>query len=353
MKDELISVVIIVYNTSNFLGECIESVINQTYKKLDIVIVNDGSTDNSSEIVNKYLEKDSRINFIDRKINMGTMYTRQEGYKNSKGKYISFVDSDDFLKKDAIEKMYNDLLNESVDFVKSNFVKYKNGIFFDNKNVIKENYKICKENFEPKIYDILFKTIYLNSMCGNLIKKEKLSCILDINKDAIYAEDILCNYYMFKSIESMFIESNELYVYRVNESSITNVIDEERIRKKLIDATCCYSNMYDNLATLNLKNESYYKEIIVEKLLNVFCFSMISIANFSNKKEFYAFFDKILSEINTNGLFYNYKYKNILKNNCLYKICNNCILKNKKRTFYMTSKLAGFIKKIKEKIKGR
>lgn len=347
MKNDLISVVIIVYNTSNYLEECIESVINQTYKNLDIVIVNDGSTDNSSEIVKKYLKKDSRINFIDRKINMGTMYTRQEGYKNSKGRYISFVDSDDFLKKEAIEKMYNDLINESVDFVKSNFVKYKKGIFIDNKNVIKENFKIFKENFEPEVYDILFKTIYLNSMCGNLVKKEKLSCILDINKDAIYAEDILCNYYMFKSIESMYIETNELYVYRVNDSSITNVVNEERILKKINDAICCYLNMYDDLTTLDLKNELYYKEIIVEKLLNVFCISLISVANYYSKKNFYVFFNKILNEININSLFCNYKYKNFLKNNCLYKICNNCILKNKKRTFYMTSKLVGFIKKIK------
>ena len=123
MEKELISIIIIVYNTEQFISECIESIINQTYRNLDIVIVNDGSKDNSSQIIKKYAKKDKRINFIDRKINKGTMYTRQEGYKNAKGKYVSFVDSDDMLRNDAIEVLYNSIKETNSDVVKSNLIK--------------------------------------------------------------------------------------------------------------------------------------------------------------------------------------------------------------------------------------
>lgn len=96
---DLVSVVISVYNVQKYLKTCIKSVINQSYKNLEIIIVNDGSPDNSLNIIKEYSEIDSRIVLIDKK-NEGVSAARNDGIKKAKGKYIFFLDGDDFLDKD-------------------------------------------------------------------------------------------------------------------------------------------------------------------------------------------------------------------------------------------------------------
>ena len=108
MKEELISIVIPVYNVRDYVGKCIESVICQTYKELEIIIVNDGSTDNSLDIVRKYERKDKRIKVIDKQ-NGGLSDARNTGLKQATGKYIMFLDSDDFIDRDMLSVLHCNL----------------------------------------------------------------------------------------------------------------------------------------------------------------------------------------------------------------------------------------------------
>ena len=103
---ELISVVLNVYNEEKLFPKCLESVINQTYKNLDILIINDGSTDNTLNICKAYQNKDKRIRIINQE-NMGLAKSRNVGIENSIGEYLYFVDSDDFIAEDTIEYLYN------------------------------------------------------------------------------------------------------------------------------------------------------------------------------------------------------------------------------------------------------
>jgi len=119
---EKISVIIPVYNTSKYLKRCLDSIINQTYVNLEIICINDGSKDNSLEILNQYKKKDDRIIIIDKE-NQGVSAARNDGIKNSTGMYITFVDSDDWLELDAIEILYKTLINEKVDVVRGNYYK--------------------------------------------------------------------------------------------------------------------------------------------------------------------------------------------------------------------------------------
>lgn len=107
-KTELISVIIPVYNVYDYVGKCIESVINQTYKELEIIVINDGSTDNSLDIIKAYEKKDKRIKVIDKK-NGGLSDARNVGIDASTGKYIMFLDSDDFIDENMIKIMYENL----------------------------------------------------------------------------------------------------------------------------------------------------------------------------------------------------------------------------------------------------
>lgn len=109
-KEDLISIVIPVYKVELYLEKCIESIINQTYKNLEIIIVDDGSPDNCPKICDEYAQKDNRIKVI-HKENGGLSDARNAGIDVAAGKYIAFVDSDDYVSNDYIEYMYNLIKN--------------------------------------------------------------------------------------------------------------------------------------------------------------------------------------------------------------------------------------------------
>ena len=102
--EELITIIINVYNGENFIKKCLESVINQTYKNLEILIINDGSTDNTLRICESY--EDERIRIINQE-NMGLSLARNVGIDEAKGEYLYFIDCDDFVEYDVIEYLYN------------------------------------------------------------------------------------------------------------------------------------------------------------------------------------------------------------------------------------------------------
>lgn len=112
-----ISVIVPVYNVEDYLEECINSILGQTYKNLEIILVDDGSTDNSSKICDIYEKKDKRIKVI-HKENGGLSSARNEGLKYRTGEYISFVDSDDFIDKTMYEKLYSAIKKYDADVVR-------------------------------------------------------------------------------------------------------------------------------------------------------------------------------------------------------------------------------------------
>lgn len=99
---EKVSIIVPIYNAEKFIKKCIESILNQSYKNLELILVNDGSKDNSSKIINQY-KNNKRVNIFTQK-NHGAAYTRNFGLKQATGKYVTFIDSDDFIDKDYIEK---------------------------------------------------------------------------------------------------------------------------------------------------------------------------------------------------------------------------------------------------------
>lgn len=113
----MISVIIPVYNTAKFLSTCIKSVINQTFEDIEIILVNDASTDSSIHICNTFKKKDNRIVLIDKQQNEGVEKARYDGILISTGDYICFVDSDDWLEKNALKRMYEKAIETDADYV--------------------------------------------------------------------------------------------------------------------------------------------------------------------------------------------------------------------------------------------
>jgi glycosyltransferase involved in cell wall biosynthesis len=123
----LISVIIPVYNVEKYLRECVDSVLSQTYKSYEIILVDDGSTDGSGEICDEYIDGHSQVKVI-HKANGGLSDARNTGLKNAKGEYVYFLDSDDYIVPDAFQKLINISIKEQSDFV-----------FFDASSFLDEN----------------------------------------------------------------------------------------------------------------------------------------------------------------------------------------------------------------------
>ena len=118
-----VSVLVPIYNVEEFLPECLDSLVNQTLKDIEIICINDGSKDNSLEIIKEYAKEDKRIVIIDKK-NSGYGDSMNQGLKKSKGKYIGIVESDDFIDTDAFEELYEAASRSGADVVKSNYYEY-------------------------------------------------------------------------------------------------------------------------------------------------------------------------------------------------------------------------------------
>lgn len=225
MEKELISIIVPAYNVENYLERCLQSLINQTYKNIEIVCVNDGSTDNSLNILNDFQKKDSRIKIISQE-NQGLSEARNVGIKNSSGKYIGFVDSDDWVDLDYYEKLYNALIDSKSDFACANTK------FFDNGKIsyIKFQQNQIFSEFDKKIDN------YKNgSVCDKLYKK---SLFLDNDikfiKGYFYEDNIVLLQLTYYSKKIVTINTVSYYYFK-NNNSITREKNSEKELKRQQD----------------------------------------------------------------------------------------------------------------------
>ncbi|WP_434275936.1 glycosyltransferase family 2 protein, partial [Aliarcobacter cryaerophilus] len=159
----IISVVIPVYNSELYLQRCIDSILNQTFKNFEAIFVNDGSTDNSLEILNYYKSLDNRIKIINQE-NCGTGEARNNGLRNALGEYILFVDSDDTIELLMLEKMYKKALEEDSDIV----VCGNNKISLNGNKIKDFSYKNINEN---NIFSLILSFKIRSSTWDKLYKK--------------------------------------------------------------------------------------------------------------------------------------------------------------------------------------
>ena len=123
MENELISVIVPVYNCEKYLGQCVDSILSQTYENIELILVDDGSTDGSPGICDDYRSRDARVKVI-HKANGGVSSTRNRGIEEASGKYIVFCDSDDWVEEDMIEHMYEPMVKYGVGLIYTGFCKY-------------------------------------------------------------------------------------------------------------------------------------------------------------------------------------------------------------------------------------
>lgn len=268
------SIIVPVYNVEKYIKKCLDSIFDQTFKDFEVIVVNDGTKDNSMDIVKKYDVK------IINQENSGLSEARNTGVKNSKGEYILFLDSDDFIEKKLLEKI-NDSLKNNPDVVRFQIQDYKDGKViskyneesFENLNGPESFEKICKYHYIENAWAYVIKKSYY--------EKEKFSF-----KKGTYHEDFGLTPLIIIKAKKVNSINYLGYNYVQRDGSIMNNKDYEKTKKKVED----FYNHYKYLISEGNKlkvDTTYFKSFISNSLI-------LKITEL--EKEDYKKYKKILKE---------------------------------------------------------
>lgn len=221
--EDLISVIVPIYNVEKYLEKCLKSIINQTYKKLEIILIDDGSTDNSGKICDNYISLDKRIVVVHKK-NGGLSDARNVGINMSSGKYITFVDSDDFIDQRMYEILYKNIKNTNSDISICKYYKFEQEEEIV-EYTMKEKLTIYeKDDILNHMYDDYLNTI----VAWNKLYKKTIFKNIQYPKGEIL-EDAAIIHYILNIADKVVYSNLELYFYRQRENSIMATLNINEI----------------------------------------------------------------------------------------------------------------------------
>lgn len=221
--EKLVSIIVPVYNVENYLETCVNSLLKQTYNNIEIILVDDGSTDHSGEICDKYADQHSVIRVIHQE-NQGLSGARNHGIAEAKGEYISLVDSDDFVSKDFIQALYAPMISMDCDMVCMETHPYLDG---DEKSVYEYWRSFHAEEIKAAIYErdeiydlALYQIVKVTGAQQKLYKKTLFDTVRF--PEGKYYEDLGSLPDVLYQIHKFALLDHSLYAYRIRQNSIMN-----------------------------------------------------------------------------------------------------------------------------------
>ena len=255
---ELVSIIVPVYNVEEYISQCLESVKGQDYAEFEVLIIDDGSTDNSKAICDKYQKLDKRF-FVFSKTNGGLSDARNYGLDRANGRYIMFLDSDDYIPANCLTTFIEAIDDTDPDIICGGFRRFTNKgkVLFTR---VPDKVEILDKNAAMKEMISEGKT---NTMaCTKLYKKEIFSDIrFPVGK---YHEDIFIMHHIFNKADKVLLLNEVVYFYRVNPASIS----EGKFKMKRQDAVYAERERYDFICEHYPQYESIQKEFYVWNCVN-------------------------------------------------------------------------------------
>ena len=285
-----ISVIVPIYNVEAYLERMLESLINQTYKNLEIILIDDGSTDSSAKICDKYKKKDKRIVVMHKK-NEGVSVARNKGLELARGDYIGFVDSDDVISLDMYERLYNNIISTNADISVCSYSTFSKDVDFE----YKDNIKIF--NKEEALKDIISDGIITNFLWNKLFKSNLFNNI-KFPENCIY-EDLYVMPKLIEKIDRLCFDYSKLYGYFKRNNSYVNTYNEEKNKNYLnfCDERYTYLSKYKYL---NNYLESYRCFYIYSAFLQCSKSKCIDVINSYYMKEYHKIFKNNFKHLNKN-----------------------------------------------------
>ena len=266
--NEKITVIVPVYNVEHYLDKCLDSLISQTYKNLEIIVINDGSTDNSGTICQEYARKDNRIIYIEKE-NGGQSEARNMGLDRMTGTYVTFVDSDDWVEPNYVEVLYKKLLEYCADIAVGNYYSYneQEGIFY---------FHIFGNSYYEKVYDNV--SIFENFYESEHMKNFALICVggklykADLFRELRFevgklGEDGYLNQKIYLLAEKTIYLNAGLYAYRQREGSSSRSWTEKWMHA-LVDAMSERITLLANMGYPLEKHLAVYRQMLDSALSN-------------------------------------------------------------------------------------
>lgn len=321
MHNEIISIIIPCYNVEKYISKCIKSIIEQTYSNLEIILVDDYSTDNTYEILKEHSKKDNRIKLLKNIENNGAAYSRNKGLSVATGKYISFIDSDDYIDKIFYEKMLDKIIKNNADIS-----------ICDIKTVYENNNQtIINKCYDGDKFDSIsiLKSGFVASSGNKLFKKE----IIEKYKypEGIINEDIPVIVPAILETDKIEYVDNVYYYYFQRNTSVQN----SKFSSKKFDVVKSL-----DLTLERIKNSSKYDQIkdilIYNQIITFLIYEIVKIRKFSyRRKALLEYYDKTKKYDIVNNL----TFKEIInQNNKMHQIYYKSIVKNfsNKRIFWVS-----------------
>ena len=256
MSEFKVSVCIPIYNVEAYVQRCIESLLSQSLKDIEIIIVNDCTLDSSMEIVREYAAKDRRIKVVEHDVNHGLMMARRTAYMMAKGDYIAFCDSDDSLPADALELLYNEAIATGADIV-SGTIEY---VYTDGSRRRWINQLSYGTN-QIAVYKSLLTGEFKHNLCSRLFHRELLQKHLyKTYENATNGEDGMLFYQVIQNAEKIVKIDSVVYNYYQNLQSSTNVRIANDALKQLVlfyNYVVSISSFDQELKSLSLRYSTY------------------------------------------------------------------------------------------------
>ena len=269
MEDEpLISIVVPIYNVGDYIEKCIQSIIDQTYNNLQIILIDDGSTDNSGKICDEYAKIDQRIEVIHQD-NKGLVVARMKGLEIARGEYTGFVDGDDYIEDNMYEKLLSYLIESDADFVHTGYWKneYKLLSFEENIVEINEETDYYIRNY---CLDVESQTLITPSLWSKLYKTPLIKkCYSKVPEARSYGEDLICLCACLMESNRIALKKEAFYHYTVRENSLSNNKNNDLLIEEY--------NLYKCLLNL-FKEYGYYNQLknVLAKFLKQHVLNAIS-----------------------------------------------------------------------------
>lgn len=276
-----ISVIVPVYNTEKYLKKCLDSILGQTYKNLEIILINDGSTDGSLQICKDYQKSSSNIRVYTQE-NRGLSSVRAKGVSLSNSNLVTFVDSDDWIEANMYEDMVKIYKKTHADLISTGIINdYANGTTKMNLDHYEEGFY---DNVEKEIYPSMLRNSnagefgLFGNLCTKLFRKSILLDVYeDINKDVFYGEDCLAFYTYCMKMKSIYVRKKAFYHYNIHSGSMCTAYDS-----KLPDNTLL---LYQELRKVFMQRENCYPLLkqLKRYILDIECHSLRMLYGIGNE----------------------------------------------------------------------
>ena len=219
----MVSIIIPVYNCEKYIKRCLDSILNQTYKDIEIILIDDGSSDNSLSIANNFAEKDNRVKVFHHE-NNGVSYTRNRGIKLAQGEYIQFVDCDDYIDANMTETLVNRIEEFDTDLVICGCVEVTD---YGTENISCNFEGVCNIMDLEKNIPEIFSNALVNGPVNKLFKKEHITDMFP--EDTSLGEDLIFNINYLKNINTVYFTKENFYMYEIHDGSLNRKYRENSI----------------------------------------------------------------------------------------------------------------------------